>query len=139
MKQQYLYFIGIIAIISVFSCAKERAPELRIHVQESGGAPASGATVHAWPGDDSLTGQTGSGISNDADMDKIATADANGDVTFNFKYSVVLDVDVRYIKSSLDTALNTVKDTMAGKKIIKIESVRQRSKENIYNETIIVQ
>ncbi|MCO6499602.1 MAG: hypothetical protein J5I47_04385 [Vicingus serpentipes] len=139
MKQQYLYFIGIIAIVGIISCAKERAPELRVHVQEAGGAPAVGASVHAWPGNDTLTGQTGSGIRNDAEMDKTGTTDANGDVTFNFKYSVVLDVDVVYIKSSLDTAMNTVNDTLYGSKVVKIESVRQRSKENVYNESIVVQ
>jgi len=139
MKKKYSYIIGFIAVFAIISCAKERAPELRVHVLEAGGAPAAGATVHAWPGNDTLNGQTGSGIKNDADMDQTKTTDAGGNVTFNFKYSVVLDVDVVHIKTSLDTNSNTISDTLYGKKIVKIESVRQRSKENVYNETITVQ
>ena len=139
MKRKYLYFIGFIAIVGILSCSKERAPELRVRVVESGGDAAAGARVHAWPGNDTLTGQTGSGIKNDADMDQTKTTDANGDVTFNFKYSVVLDVDVVHVKSTLDSNNNTVYDTLYGSKIVKIESKRQRSKENVYSETITVQ
>ena len=59
---------------------------------------------------------------------------------FDFKYSAVLDVDVTYYKEIPDTSNlpATVTDTLIGKEVVKIEVVRQRSKENNYKTTVIV-
>ena len=126
-----LMLIGVFA----FSCAKERSPSLHITVIDEKGVPASGAIVHAWPGDNALGGTV-----NEAEMDKTGTTDAAGYVKFDFKFSAVLDVDVVYYRSTqqLDTAGNiyTVTDSLSGHKVVKIESVRQRSEDNDYKENL---
>lgn len=125
-----LMLIGVFA----FSCAKERSPSLHITVYDEKGAPASGATVHAWPGDNALGGTV-----NEAEMDKTGTTDAAGLVSFDFKFSAVLDVDVVYYRTSqvlINDTLYNVTDSLSGHKVVKIESVRQRSEDNDYNETV---
>ena len=120
------------------ACKKERPPKLTIHVQEkSNAAVAKGATVHAWPSNDPPQG--GSGIPN-PDMDQTTTTDGSGDAVFNFKFSAVLDVDVWYYKQVPDSLNPTIfhTDTLFGHKVVKIESVRQRSSKNEYNETVEV-
>ena len=72
-------------------------------------------------------------------MDQSTSTDGAGDAVFDFKFSAVLDVDVIYYKQYLDTLLNPVTDTLYGHRVVKIEEVRQRSKENNYNETVKVQ
>lgn len=128
-----LMFVGVIA----FSCAKERSPSLHITVIDEKGVPAVGATVHAWPGDDAT--RMGSTV-NEAEMDKTGTTDLAGYVKFDFKFSAVLDVDVVYLREnqSLDSLGNLVitTDSLSAHKVVKIESVRQRSEENDYRETI---
>jgi hypothetical protein len=128
-----LMFVGVIA----FSCAKERSPSLHITVIDENGIPASGAIVHAWPSNDAT--QMGSTV-NEAEMDKTGTTDAAGYVKFDFKFSAVLDVDVVYFREnqSLDSLGNLVitTDSLSAHKVVKIESVRQRSEENDYRETI---
>ncbi|MCB0381306.1 MAG: hypothetical protein KDD24_08615 [Flavobacteriales bacterium] len=126
-----LMLIGVFA----FSCAKERSPSLHITVIDEKGVPASGAIVHAWPGDNALGGTV-----NEAEMDKTGTTDAAGYVKFDFKFSAVLDVDVVYYRSTqlVDSlgALYTVTDSLSGHKVVKIESVRQRSEDNDYKENL---
>lgn len=143
-----LMFVGVIA----FSCAKERSPSLHITVLDENGIPAAGATVHAWPSNDAT--QMGSTV-NEAEMDKTGTTDAAGYVKFDFKFSAVLDVDVVYFRNNetivYDTVWNTIDttqidqinsmiitttDSLSAHKVVKIESVRQRSEENDYRETI---
>lgn len=147
-KLVLLLFIGVIA----FSCAKERSPSLHITVLDENGVPASGATVHAWPSDDAT--KSGSTV-NEAEMDKTATTDLAGYVRFDFKFSAVLDVDVVYYRTTQTTVKDTfwnaivptiidsiktnivdVTDSLSAHKVVKIESVRQRSEENDYRETI---
>lgn len=137
MKRSHLFLLGFIAILGFISCSKERPPSLIINVQEEDGTPAGGAIVHAWPGDDPQAG-TGSGIANDSEYDQTLEADASGEVTFEFPNSAVLDVDVVYFKTTVDSSLNETIDTLRGSRIVKIEAVRQRSKENTYRETVEV-
>lgn len=131
MRRKHIYIIGFVAVLTAFSCAKERGPHLTVFVHESNGTPAVGATVHAWPGNDQPIG--GSGIV-DEEMDQVATTDASGYANFDFKASAVLDVDVLYYKNG---ASSTV-DTLSGSMVTKIESKRQRSEENNYSETVEV-
>ncbi len=126
----------MLIVILFAACKKERTPTLIVHVQEKNGRPASaGAIVHAWYGQNA--GQPGS-VLNEPEMDQTLPTDILGDVTFNFKYSAVLDVDVIYYKEYLDSLLNPVTDTLYGHRVVKIESVRQKSTENIYRETVEV-
>lgn len=141
-------FVGVIA----FSCAKERSPSLHITVLDENGIPAAGATVHAWPSNDAT--KMGSTV-NEAEMDKTGTTDLAGYVKFDFKFSAVLDVDVVYYRtnetivydtvwSTIDTTqidqinsmIVTSTDSLSAHKVVKIESVRQRSEDNDYRETI---
>lgn len=128
------------------ACKKERSPKLTIHVQEKDGTPAIAATVHAFRGTDPPAG-----IDNPI-MDKTTTTDGSGDAVFNFKFSAVLDVDVKYFKTTtvvdsigVDSFGNTIfgtttlLDTLSGHRVVKIEALRQRSKTNDYNETVEVQ
>lgn len=144
LKLVLLILVGVFA----FSCAKERSPSLHITVIDEKGVPASGATVHAWPGDNALGGTV-----NEAEMDKTGTTDASGYVKFDFKFSAVLDVDVVYYRTSqvvgyeilvdsignpIDTVqvLVDVTDSLSGHKVVKIESLRQTSEDNDYRETV---
>ncbi len=125
-----LMLIGVVA----FSCAKERSPSLHVTVYDEKGAPASGAIVHAWPGDNALGGTV-----NEAEMDKTGTTDAAGLVSFDFKFSAVLDVDVVYYRTSqvlINDTLYNITDSLSGHKVVKIESVRQTSEDNDYNENL---
>ena len=119
------------------SCKKERSPRLIIHVQEENGFPASGARVRAWYGNNA--GNAGS-VLNDVQMDQTLLTNAVGDVTFDFEFSAVLDIDVTYYKNGLDTMTppNEIVDTMYGHRVVKIETVRQKSKTNNFNETVEV-
>ena len=135
MKRKHIYIIGFIAVLTAFSCAKERGPHLTVFVHESNGTPAVGATVHAWPGNDPQNG--GSGIV-DEEMDQVATTDASGNANFDFKASAVLDIDVLYYKNGVDSLLNPTVDTLSGSMVTKIESKRQRDEANNYSETVEV-
>ena len=132
MKRNYIYIIGFAAILTVFSCAKERGPRLTVLVQEADGTPAAGATVHAWPGDDVDGGIV------DLEMDQTGITDGSGNVVFNFKATAVLDIDVIYYKKEVDSLLNPIEVKLIGSKVTKIESKRQREEENNYYETVEV-
>lgn len=126
-------------VVVAFSCAKERSPSLHITVVDEKGIPAAGAYVHAWPSDDA--NEMGVTVNEDQ-MDKTGVTDAAGQVTFDFKYSAVLDVDVKYYKTVQEVDSNnniiTHTDSLSGHKVVKIESVRQRSKDNDYHEFVEV-
>lgn len=126
-------------VIVAFSCAKERSPSLQVTVVDENGTPAPGAYVHAWPSDDANS----QGVTvNEDHMDKTGTTDAAGQVSFDFKYSAVLDVDVIYYRTTQEVDSNnniiTTTDSLSGHKVVKIESVRQRSKDNNYSEMVEV-
>lgn len=138
MKRNYIYTFGILLVIATIigACSKDEvSPRLIIHVQEENGTPAAGAEVHAWYGNNA--GQPNS-VLNEEGYDQTGTTDAAGDVSFEFKASAVLDVDVVYYKSILDTASNPATDTLSGHKVVKIESVRQSGDDNDFNETVVV-
>ncbi len=140
MKRKSIYTIAaLLTLAFVFNaCSKdERSPTLIVHVQEKDGTATSGASVRAWPGKNA--GQPGS-IINEARVDQSGTTDAAGDVTFEFDASVVLDLDVTYYKDMIDTTYlgldsNWI-DTLTGHKVVKLESIRQKSEENITNEMV---
>lgn len=152
MKQKNNFKLVLLALVGViaFSCAKERSPSLHITVLDEKGFPASGAKVHAWPGDK----LTGDGVTvNEAEMDKTGYTDLTGHLKLDFKFSAVLDVDVVYYRTSqvvrYDTVYNTppqpndvtqtivdVTDSLSGHKVVKIESLRQKSSDNDYYETV---
>ena len=151
MKQKNNFKFVLLTLVGViaFSCAKERSPSLHITVIDEKGFAASGATVHAWPGDKALGGTV-----NEAEMDKTGTTDLVGNVNFDFKFSAVLDVDVVYYRTTQVVGYDTiydvitglptgttqilvdVTDSLSGHKVVKIESLRQKSTDNDYYETI---
>lgn len=150
MKQKNNFKLVLLTLVGIiaFSCAKERSPSLHLTVIDEQGFPASGATVHAWPGDNALDGTV-----NEAEMDKTGYTDLSGKVSFDFKFSAVLDVDVVYYRTSqvvqYDTVYNTppqpndvtqtivdVTDSLSGHRVVKIESLRQKSTDNDYYEII---
>ncbi|PCJ27226.1 MAG: hypothetical protein COA97_04480 [Flavobacteriales bacterium] len=141
MKRNYLYTVGVLLtiIVTIGACSKkDRDPKLIIHVQETDGIAADGARVHVWPGPNAGQSGTGSNIIDDELMDQVGITDAAGNVSFNFRYSAVLDVDVIYYKTYLDTLLNPITDTLYGNRVVKIESLRQSDETNEYNETVEV-
>ncbi|MCB9360477.1 MAG: hypothetical protein H6587_07830 [Flavobacteriales bacterium] len=139
MKRNFTFKTALLVtlVIGAFSCAKERTPTLNITVVDELGVPAAGATVHAWPSD-----EADGNVVNEEEMDKTGTTDAAGQVSFDFKFSAVLDVDVKYYRTTqVEDGMGgviTQTDSLSGHKVVKIESVRQRSKDNDYNETVEV-
>lgn len=141
MKRNFNFKIVLFLtfVIGAFACAKERTPTLNITVVDELGVPAAGATVHAWPSDEANSNTV---TVNEIDMDKTGTTDAAGQVSFDFKFSAVLDVDVKYYRTTqVDDGMGgiiTETDSLSGHKVVKIETVRQRSKDNDYNEIVEV-
>ncbi len=142
MKRKSIYTIAaFLTLVFVFTaCSKEeRSPTLIVHIQEKSGAASSGASVRAWPGKNA--GQPGS-IIDEVSFDQSGTTDGAGDVTFEFDASIVLDLDVTYYKDISDTTLlgmdTTWVDTLTGHKVVKLESIRQKSEENVTNEIVEV-
>lgn len=133
MKHNFIYTLTAILIvaISIGACSKgNKSPQLNVHVQELDGTLAPGATVRVWAGSNNT-----SGVLDEDVIDQTGVTNEAGDVSFQFENSVVLDIDVIYYKT-LDT-LNTT-DTLEGSRVVKIETVRQVSDDNIINETIEV-
>jgi hypothetical protein len=129
MKHTFIYTLLTIAI-TIGACSKgDKSPTLKVHVQELDGTLAPGATVRVWAGLNNT-----SGILDEDVIDQSGVTDAVGDIIFEFENSVVLDIDVIYYKT--DT-LNG-RDTLEGSKVVKIETVRQVSDDNMINETIEV-
>ncbi|MDB4533562.1 hypothetical protein N9242_01730 [Vicingaceae bacterium] len=142
MKHKSIYTIAaFLTIILAFNaCSKEEvSPTLIVHVQEKNGVASAGAIVRAWPGKNA--GQPGS-IIDEPNVDKKSTTDASGDVTFEFDASIVLDLDVTYYKDIMDTTIlgtdTTWIDTLTGHKVVKLESIRQKSDENTTTEMVEV-
>lgn len=138
MKQKNNFKLVLLALVGViaFSCAKERSPSLHITVIDEKGFPASGATVHAWPGDNL---QSSGSTVNEAEMDKTGYTDLTGHLKLDFKFSAVLDVDVVYYRTTqvlINDTLRDVTDSLSGHKVVKIESLRQKSSDNDYYETV---
>lgn len=139
MKRNFLYTLSALAIVTivVISCSKDRGPRLIVNVIEEDGTPAPGASVHAWYGPSA--GQAGS-VLNEALMNQTRPTDGVGEAIFDFKFSAVLDVDVIYYKQTPDTLNPTIinVDTMFGHQVVKVERIRQKSKENNYYSTVTV-
>jgi hypothetical protein len=139
MKRNFNFKIVLFLtfVIGAFACAKERNPTLNITVVDESGIPASGAIVHAWPSD-----EADDNVVNEEEMDKTGITDVSGQVSFDFKFSAVLDVDVKYYKiTQVEDGMGgiiTQTDSLSGHKVVKIESVRQRSKDNDFNEIVEV-
>ncbi|NUM51992.1 MAG: hypothetical protein HUU48_12855 [Flavobacteriales bacterium] len=116
-----------------YSCKKEVSPRLIITVKDTSGKALKGAKVHAYKGATANNGTP------NKEMDQKGTTDGNGEVTFDFKYSAVLDVDVIYNFSRFDsTSMLTVQDSLIGKRVVKIESKRQRG-DNVYREEVVAE
>ncbi len=133
MKRNFLYTLTALLTIAftIGACSKEeRNPTLIVKVKEKNGTAASGASVRAWPGKNA--GQPGS-IINETSVDQSGTTNSAGEVTFEFDASVVLDIDVVYYKDLPDT---TWVDTLTGHKVVKLESIRQKSEENVTTEEV---
>ena len=133
MKHNFIYTLAALLTIaiSIGACSKgNKSPKLNVHVQELDGTLAPGATVRVLAGSNNT-----SGVLDEDVIDQTGLTDANGDISFQFENSVVLDIDVIYYKT-LDS-LNTI-DTLEGSRVVKIETVRQVSDYNIINETIEV-
>lgn len=140
MKNKTIYALAAILVLSiaVISCKKNRGPRLIVTVQEEDGTRAPGALVHAWYGPN--TGQPGS-VLNDVLMNQTKNADDAGEAVFDFRFSAVLDVDVIYYKQIQDSLNPTIfyTDTMYGHEVVKIEQIRQKSKENNYYSVVTVE
>jgi len=140
MKTKLTTIFVLLSILIFSSRAKDRNPTLVIKVVEANGMPAPNATVHAWPTDGPFAPSTNPPcIVDEERMDQTTFANEVGEAKLTFEFSAVVDVEVVYYKMGLDSLLQPiVTDTLSGKKVVKIEEKRQRSKNNNFNETIIV-
>ena len=143
MKRTHLHTLTILfASLLIFTACgkKDREPTLIVTVQDLGGTPVEGATVHVWPTDniaiDTMTDGTPIPRGDrDETMDKTGVTDALGETTFVFPFSAVLDVDVTY---TLATS-GTTSSLLEGHKVVKIEVIEQKEEENIFNELVYVE
>jgi hypothetical protein len=139
MRHNHLYSTAALLVLALVfvACKKEVNPRLIVNVTEEDGSIVKDAIVHAWFGSDA--GRSGSTL-NDKLMDQTGYTDAAGDAIFDFQFSAVLDIDVVYYKDGFDTLTppNPTIDTLYGHRVVLIESVRQKSKENNYNETVVI-
>ena len=133
LKQfQTVPFLFAIMLIFLACSKKDRNPKLIVNVQDVNGTPLKGAVVHAWPTDRLENDSTNSGIP-DERMDQQGATDAQGNITFNFPFSAVLDLDVTY---QLMTGSTPV--LLTGHRVVKIETIEQKEEENVFNETVYV-
>ena len=137
MKHPQLYTLSILfASLLVFTACskKDRDPTLIVTVKDLSSTPIAGATVHAWPTNDiSDSTGTGSGVI-DIRMDQTGQTDASGDILFNFPASAILDIDVTYNLATTDSTSSSLE----GHKVVKIEVIKQKEEENLFNETIYI-
>jgi len=126
-------FTKLILLISItatlFSCAKDRSPELLVIVTQADGTPAEGAIIRTWPGQFVN--------SPDPAVDQTKIANAGGSVLFQFEHSIVVDIDVIYTKTTIVNGMPTRKEFTAHK-VVQLEVLRQRSKENLTTQNMIV-
>ncbi|MGB0881488.1 MAG: hypothetical protein ACPGSO_00945 [Vicingaceae bacterium] len=142
MKLKYIPFLTVLfaALLTFSACSKkDRSPTLKITVQDSNKNLLQGASIRVWPTDEVPydTTATGELIPNggyNKEYTKEGTTDVNGEAVFSFPASAVLDVDVTY---SLATDSTPV--LLEGHKVVKIETVRQKEEENIFEETVVVE
>lgn len=135
MKTKSIFYITAIVLLAGFTvaCKKEVEPKLIVTVVDSDGNKLKGAKVHAHPG------EADQAVINEDEMDKSTSTNSSGVAEFQFKYSAVLDVDVWYRQETfIDSTLTYEYDTLIGKKVVKVEVKRQRSKDNETLETITV-
>ena len=135
LKHIYITSILLTTIVVFTACSKEeRSPKLVVHVQDSKSVQIEGATVHAWPTDRYHVDSTSSGVPN-LGMDQTLLTDANGDAAFDFEFSAVLDIDVTYLLVTSDTT----SEELVGHRVVKIETIKQKEKDNIFEETITLE
>lgn len=130
-----LSVIGVFMMATLFpACKKYVEPTLIITVVDSTESPLEGASVHAYPGDKANQANS------EEEMDQKKTTKGNGEARFEFPNSAVLDVDVTFEEVVFNDSTFTNDTTFYyGRKVVKIERIRQRDDENIYEETIEVE
>lgn len=136
MKHTQSHILTLLfASLLVFSACskKDRNPILIVNVQDVNGESLEGAKVHAWPTDRLEVDSTTSNVP-DSIMDQTGYTDARGEITFNFPSSAVLDLDVTYLQTTDSGSV-----VLEGHKVVKIESIRQKDEENVFNETVYVE
>ena len=134
LKHIYITSILLTAIVVFTACSKkERSPKLLVHVIDVNKTKIEGATVHVWPTDKLHVDSLSSGVPNPS-VDQTRLTDANGDAAFEYEFSAVLDIDVTYLKITSDTS----SEELVGHRVVKIETVKQKSEENLFEETIII-
>ncbi|MDG1477111.1 MAG: hypothetical protein P8Q14_08195 [Vicingaceae bacterium] len=132
--QSYILIILFASFLVFTACSKkDRDPILIVSVKDVSGTPLEGATVRAWPTDQLEIDSTSSGVV-DSIMDQKGITDALGEITFNFPASAVLDLDVAY-----SLATDTTPVLLEGHKVVKIEVIRQKDEENVFNETVYLE
>ena len=137
MKRTQFHTIAIlfVSLLVFTACSKkDRDPILIVNVQDVSGTPLEGAQVHAWPTDRLEVDSTTSNVP-DTIMDQKGFTNAQGTITFNFPASAVLDLDVTYLSVTSDTT----SIILEGHKVVKIESIRQKDEDNVFNETVYVE
>lgn len=136
MKRTHFHTLAIlfVSLLVFTACSKkDRDPILIVNVQDVNGTPLEGAVVHAWPTDRLELDSTTSNVP-DTIMDQKGLTDARGEITFNFPASAVLDLDVTYT-----LVTDTGSQFLEGHKLVKIETIKQKEEENIFNETVYVE
>lgn len=114
-----------LACLIVLSCKKERDPVLVVTVKDEAGALISGAMVVVYP-DTSL--MTDNDIVNSEMIDSALTVD-DGTAEFEFRQTAILNISARKKNGST---------TKYGKEIVRIEKRRQASKENFFEEELVI-
>lgn len=139
MKTIIIPIISIALTLFVSSCAKERNPTLIVTVVEENGLPAANALVHAWPTAGPFDCQNPPCIVDEEDVDQKLFTNELGEVQMTFDNSVVLNVEVEFIKQDLDSLLQpNGLDTLIGRIVVKLEEKRKKTSGNNFREVIIV-
>jgi len=144
-RTKFLYIsLSFLTILLFTACKEERGPRLIVSVINQGDL-VPGAIVRASPG---MNPQLQSGSDPTSVVDSTvafrqALTDANGEVTFDFEFSLVLDIDVAQIveEARLDTTgfdimgnpivvQTAIFDTLRGRTVVQLESLLQREEEN---------
>ncbi len=114
-------------------CKKDVPPTLILTVTDTADVAMPSAEVRVWYGADATNG-----VTNDDNYDQRGFTDSEGKVTFSFPYSAILDINAFAVKTTPNPPFPDIVDTLWGSTAVKVHTKRQRSKENIVEETVEV-
>ena len=123
----FISILGMFLILGTTSCKDPKPPKATVTVTSVSGVHLEGAvvTIYSDPHHTNNQGNVGYVDPKDTVLTYIATTDASGQASFEFKYEAIYDVSAWYLPESSN-------DTLKGSGILILEN------DKTYEETVII-